>query len=171
MADPSSGSFLAQPEFWVAASFVAFFVVVWKPLRSALVGGLDARAERIRKELDEAQRLREEAQTLLADFQRKQRDAIQEAETIVARARGEAERLDVLLRIAIPPGLAEEDRADDPRQDGEDQGGEGRGGQWCDQKLQGVEDRRPEADDDDEGAAGDGQRRRHTFDQPLADHQ
>ncbi|MFZ9449319.1 MAG: F0F1 ATP synthase subunit B [Alphaproteobacteria bacterium] len=93
MADPSSGSFLAQPEFWVAASFVAFFVVVWKPLRSALVGGLDARAERIRKELDETPRLREEAQTLLADFQRKQRDAIQEAETIVARARGEAERL------------------------------------------------------------------------------
>ena len=57
MADPSSGSLLAQPEFWVAASFVAFFVVVWKPLRGALVGGLDARAERIRKELDEAQRL------------------------------------------------------------------------------------------------------------------
>ena len=79
MADPTSASLLAKPEFWVAVSFVAFFVVVWKPLKGALLGGLDARAERIRKELDEAQRLREEAQTLLAELQRKQRDAMQEA--------------------------------------------------------------------------------------------
>jgi F-type H+-transporting ATPase subunit b len=93
MADPTSASLLAKPEFWVAVSFVAFFVVVWKPLKGALLGGLDARAERIRKELDEAQRLREEAQTLLAELQRKQRDAMQEADAIVARARSEAERM------------------------------------------------------------------------------
>jgi len=93
MADPASGSLLAKPEFWVAVSFVAFFVVVWKPLRATILGGLDSRAERIRKELDDAQRLREEAQTLLADFQRKQRDALQEADAIIARAKAEAERL------------------------------------------------------------------------------
>ena len=93
MADPTQVSLLAKPELWVAVAFVAFFVVVWKPLRSSLLGGLDARADRIRKELDEAQRLREEAQGLLADFQRKQRDAIQEADAIVARAKSEAERL------------------------------------------------------------------------------
>lgn len=93
MADPNDVSLFAKPEFWVAVSFVAFFVVVWKPLRGAIIGGLDARAQRIRSELDEAQRLREEAQTLLADFLRKQRDAVAEAEAIIARARGEAERL------------------------------------------------------------------------------
>lgn len=93
MADPHNASLLAKPEFWVALSFVAFFVVVWKPLKGAILGGLDARAERIRKELDEAQRLREEAQSMLAEFQRKQRDAVQEAEAIIARARSEAERL------------------------------------------------------------------------------
>lgn len=93
MADPSHVPLLAKPELWVAVAFVAFFVVVWKPLRSALIGGLDARAERIKKELEEAQRLREEAQGMLAEFQRKQRDAIQEADAIVARAKSEAERL------------------------------------------------------------------------------
>jgi F0F1-type ATP synthase membrane subunit b/b' len=93
MADPAQVSLIARPELWIAVAFVAFFVVIWKPLRSSLLGGLDARAERIRRELDEAQRLREEAQGLLADFQRKQRDAIQEADAIVARAKSEAERL------------------------------------------------------------------------------
>ena len=93
MADPSQVPLLARPDLWVAVAFVAFFVVVWKPLRGALIGGLDARADRIRKELEEAQRLREEAQSMLAEFQRKQRDAIQEADAIVARAKSEAERL------------------------------------------------------------------------------
>ncbi len=92
MADPTHGSLLEKPELWVAVAFVAFFVVVWKPLKKALIGGLDARAERISKELDEAQRLREEAHALFADFQRKQRDAIQEADAIIARAKSDAER-------------------------------------------------------------------------------
>jgi F-type H+-transporting ATPase subunit b len=109
MADPASGSLLAKPEFWVAVSFVAFFVVVWKPLRATILGGLDARAERIRKELDDAQRLREEAQTLLADFQRKQRDALQEADAIIARAKAEAERLqrDAAARLEAELGRRE----------------------------------------------------------------
>lgn len=93
MADPSHGSLLEKPELWVAVAFVAFFVVVWKPLKKVLIGGLDERADRIRKELDEAQRLREEAQGLLAELQRKQRDAMQEAESILARAKSEADRL------------------------------------------------------------------------------
>jgi F-type H+-transporting ATPase subunit b len=106
MADPNAVSFFAKPELWVAVSFVAFFVVVWKPLKSAILGGLDARAERIRKELDEAQRLREEAQAMLADFQRKQRDAVQEAEAILARARSEAERLQREAKAKLEADLA-----------------------------------------------------------------
>ena len=54
---------------------------------------LDGRAEKIRQELDETQKLREDAQAVLADYQRRQRDAIQEAEQILAHATEEAARL------------------------------------------------------------------------------
>ncbi|MCA1908939.1 MAG: F0F1 ATP synthase subunit B, partial [Magnetospirillum sp.] len=55
--------------------------------------GLDARAAKIKARLDEAARLREEAQEMLATYQRKQRDAMKEAEEIIAHAKAEAERL------------------------------------------------------------------------------
>ncbi|HEV7371048.1 F0F1 ATP synthase subunit B [Arenibaculum sp.] len=80
-------------EFWVAVAFVIFVVLAFRPARKAIVAMLDDRAERIRTELDEAQRLREEAQTLLAGYQRRQRDALKEAEDIISHARDEAERL------------------------------------------------------------------------------
>lgn len=85
---------LANPEFWVAVSFVLFFVVLFKPIRKTLTSKLDGRAETIKSELDEAQRLREEAQHTLAEYQRKQRDALKEAEGIIAEARAEAERME-----------------------------------------------------------------------------
>ena len=81
------------PEFWVAVAFVIFVALVWKKASAAITGLLDARAEKIRAELDEAQRLREDAQALLANYQRRQRDALQEAEAVIAHAREEAERL------------------------------------------------------------------------------
>lgn len=79
-------------EFWVAIAFVVIVVLAWRPLQRRLGVMLDARAEQIKAELDQAQRLREEAQRTLAEYQRKQRDALQEAEQIVAHAREEAER-------------------------------------------------------------------------------
>ncbi len=91
--DPRHESFFASPELWVAVAFGLFVVATWKPLSKALTTALDARSDRIRKELEQAQQLREEAQGLLAEFQRKQRDALQEADEIVARAKSEAERL------------------------------------------------------------------------------
>src|SRR3546814_4712644 len=66
--------------------------MVWKA-RQPVLDGLDARAERIRAELDEAQRLREEAQKALAEYKRKQRDAAKEAEDLLANAKHEAELL------------------------------------------------------------------------------
>ena len=56
-----------------------------------MIGGLDAKIAEIRQEVEEAEKLREEAQSLLANYQR-QRQAIQDAEAIVARAKEEAER-------------------------------------------------------------------------------
>ena len=58
-----------------------------------IIDALDGRAARIKAELDEARRLRDEAQALLAEYQRKRGEAEQEAEAIVAGARDEAERL------------------------------------------------------------------------------
>jgi F-type H+-transporting ATPase subunit b len=83
---------LATPELWVLVSFVLFLaLLVYYKIPDRLVKALDDRADRIRAELDEARRLREEAQAILADYQRKQRDAEKEAEDIIALARREAE--------------------------------------------------------------------------------
>jgi F-type H+-transporting ATPase subunit b len=81
-----------DPEFWVAIAFViAVGLVLWKSA-PIIAKSLDDRAAKIKAELDEAQRLREDAQRTLAEFQRKQRDAFKEAEQIAALAKSEAER-------------------------------------------------------------------------------
>lgn len=81
-------------EFWVAVSFLCFMALLLKmKLPAMITSGLDARADAIRKELDEARRLREEAQELLADYQRKRRQADEEAQAIVEQARKEAEAM------------------------------------------------------------------------------
>ncbi len=85
--------FFAQPEFWVLVAVLIFVALVWRPGRRTLLGALDARATRIRDELEAARNMREEAERVLADYQRKQREAASEAETIIAHAQAEAERL------------------------------------------------------------------------------
>lgn len=85
--------FFESPETWVAVAFVLFVVLAGRSIWKALARMLDARAARIKAELDEAQRLREEAEALLAEYQRRQRDAKGEAEAILAQAREEATRL------------------------------------------------------------------------------
>lgn len=82
-----------DPTFWVAIAFVVFVVLTAKPIGKAMTGGLDQRSESIRAEIENAQKLREEAQKLLADYKRKQRDAIKEIEEIAAHAKIEIERL------------------------------------------------------------------------------
>ena len=83
----------SDPTFWVAVGTVLFVIGVYKPIKNALLGALDARADRIRDELEEAARLREEAQKLLADYKRKQSEATAEAEAMLAHAKEEAETL------------------------------------------------------------------------------
>ncbi|UEM21874.1 F0F1 ATP synthase subunit B [Skermanella mucosa] len=80
-------------EFWVAVAFFIFLFFAFRPGAKALTAMLDDRADKIRQELEEAQRLREDAQSTLASYQRRQRDALKEAEDIIAHAREEAERL------------------------------------------------------------------------------
>jgi len=93
---------LATPEFWVAASFFLFLALLFYfGVHKKLATVLDSRAERIAKELDEAKRLREEADKVLADYRRKQDDAVKETEAIVAQAAKEAEILTAETRRSM----------------------------------------------------------------------
>jgi F-type H+-transporting ATPase subunit b len=85
--------FLADPEVWVALGFVIVIGILLYVGVPKMVGTLlDARAAGIKAELDEARRLREEAQTLLTGYQQRAAQAEREAEAIVSEARAEAER-------------------------------------------------------------------------------
>ena len=79
--------------FWVGAAFVLFVgILFYLKVPGMLTSALDERAKKISDDLDQARELREEAQVLLATYQRKQRDALKEAEEIIAHAKEEAMR-------------------------------------------------------------------------------
>lgn len=83
---------IKNPEFMVVVGFILFVALLVYLKVPGLVGGmLDKRAEAIRAELNEAKALREEAQTLLASYERKQKEVQEQAERIVAAAKTEAE--------------------------------------------------------------------------------
>src|SRR5512133_4372135 len=83
-----------EAEFWVAVAFVIFVGVLgYVQAHKRLVKSIDDRRERIKAELDEARRLKAEAEALLATYQGKQQEAEQEAQAIIANAKTEAERL------------------------------------------------------------------------------
>ncbi len=87
-------AFYAEPEFWVAVGFVIFLgILVYVGVPKLITKSLDDRASRIQAELDEARRLREEAQGLLAEYQRKKQQAEGEAQAIIVSAKAEAERI------------------------------------------------------------------------------
>ncbi len=83
----------SMPETWVAIAFLIVVGFAFKPVFRGITAGLDMRREKIRARIEDAQRLREEAQDLLATYQRKQRDALKEAEEIIEHAKAEAQRM------------------------------------------------------------------------------
>ena len=86
--------FLLEPEFWVAVSFFLFVgTVLYLGVHKKIATALDARAAAIAKELDEAKRLREEAEKVLADYRKKQGDVAKETQAIISLAAKEAEIL------------------------------------------------------------------------------
>jgi F-type H+-transporting ATPase subunit b len=87
------GAFYLEAEFWLTVAFIIFVGLLIRPMTRMITSALDDRSDAIAKELDEAARLAEEAQAALADYQRKQRDAVKEAEEILARAEAEAKRM------------------------------------------------------------------------------
>ena len=85
---------LMTAEFWVAAAFVMFgMVVVYAGAHKTILSSLDGRAARIRSELEDAARLKQEAAALLAEYKKKTANAEQEAAAIIEGAKADAERL------------------------------------------------------------------------------
>lgn len=106
---------LADAEFWVLVAVVVFVIAVWKPARRALLGMIDQRATRIRGELDEARKLREEAEQLLAEYKRKESEAAAEAQTIIAHAQEEAERIAAMSARELEQSLERRQRLAEER--------------------------------------------------------
>jgi F-type H+-transporting ATPase subunit b len=107
---------LAEPETWVAAAFMIFIgVLVWLGVPNMAVNWLDGRSARIKAELDEARRLRQEAEAVLAQYRRKQKEAEQEVEAIIRNARSEAERLAAEARTKVEDFVARRTRMAETR--------------------------------------------------------
>jgi F-type H+-transporting ATPase subunit b len=84
---------LHENEFWILIAFLLAVGILIRQAWGQITQSLDARAQAIRQQIDEAKRLRDEAEVMLAQYQLKQRDAIAEAQEIIVHAQEEAERV------------------------------------------------------------------------------
>jgi F-type H+-transporting ATPase subunit b len=98
---------MPEAEAWVAIAFVLFLgLLIYMGAHRRVLDGIDGRRARIKAELDEAVRLREEAQAVLTEFERKAREAEGEAAAIIAGAKAEAERLAVEAKARMEDFVA-----------------------------------------------------------------
>jgi F-type H+-transporting ATPase subunit b len=105
-----------EAEFWVAVSFVIFLAVLgYFGVHRMVLDLLDQRSIRIQSDLEEARRLRDEAQAVLAEYQRKRNEAEHEASAIVASARAEAERLAAEAKAKVEEFVARRTKMADLR--------------------------------------------------------
>ena len=105
----ASGPFfsLGNTDFVVTIAFLLFIGILLKLKVPGMVGGmLDKRAEGIQAELDEARTLREEAQSILADYERKQKEVQVQADKIVANAKEEAKAAAVQAKADLKASIA-----------------------------------------------------------------
>lgn len=107
-------SFFGDSNLVVTLTTVLFvLLLIYLGVPGKIAGLLDARAEKIKTELEEARRLREEAQTLLASYERKQKEVEAQAEQIVANARAEAERAAEDAKAGLKASIARRMKAAD----------------------------------------------------------
>ena len=98
---------LHETEFWVALAFILFVAGLgYIGVHRMIAKSLDERAGRIKAELDEAKKLKDEAVALLADYQRRRDEAENEAQEIIAGAKAEAERLAAEAKAKIEEFVA-----------------------------------------------------------------
>src|SRR5436309_14838970 len=86
-------SFWANPRTWVGVAFVLFVVIFGRRIWAALAKVLDDHSARIRAELDEASRLRREAEQMLRDAEQRREAALRDAQQMLESAKAEAERV------------------------------------------------------------------------------
>lgn len=112
MASPAlaaSGPFfsLGNTDFVVLIAFILFIAVLVYFKVPGMIGGmLDKRADEIKSDLDEARALREEAQTLLASYERKQQEVAEQADRIVAHAKEEANQAAEQAKLDLQDSIA-----------------------------------------------------------------
>ena len=98
---------LQEAEFWVALGFFVFVGLLgYLGVHRMIAKTLDERAGRIKAELDEARKLKDDAAQLLADYRRKRDQAENDAQEIIAGAKAEAERLAAEAKVKIEEFVA-----------------------------------------------------------------
>jgi len=105
MAVEHSAGLVGDTNFWVLVSTAIFALIAYKKGRKPILDMLDSRTAKIKAELEEAERLRIEAQDLLSESQKKHRDAIQTAQKIIDNAQQTAKRLEEEAQAKLEDSL------------------------------------------------------------------
>jgi F-type H+-transporting ATPase subunit b len=98
-------SLLTDPRTWVTAAFLTFVLLAYKKIAALIANGLDNRTARIKADLDEARRLREEAETVLAEYKQKQAEYLKEAEQMLESAKNDAQQLRAYAEAELKASL------------------------------------------------------------------
>jgi F-type H+-transporting ATPase subunit b len=102
---------LHEAETWVAIGFLVFVALLaYLGVHKQVLGALDKRAGKIKAELDEAAKLKDEAMALLAQYQKKRAEAENEAASIITGAKAEAERLSAEAKVKADEFVARRTR-------------------------------------------------------------
>ncbi len=105
-AEQSGGGLFQDTSFWVFLAFLIVIGLFWRwGVHKMIANALDKRSQAIADELDRARALRDEAQELLARYQRRQREAEEEAVGIIEQAKRDAERIAAEAKTKIEEQL------------------------------------------------------------------
>lgn len=96
----------ANPEFWAGVGLVLFLAIVWWKARGLIAGMIDGKAAAIQQNLDEAARLRAEAEALLADIRAQREEAERQAAELLEAAQADAARLAVEAKARLDEQIA-----------------------------------------------------------------
>jgi len=107
-----STGLLQDTSFWVLVAFLIVMGIFWRAgAHKMMLAGLDKRSQQIADEINEARKMREEAQELLAQYQRRQREAEGEAQAILDQAKRDAKRMAEEARGKLAEQLERRTRA------------------------------------------------------------
>ncbi len=102
--------FLYDTNFWYLVSFIGFAAIIWKYGKPALISYIDNRIEEIREEIATAENLRVEAQGMLAQYQRKHKDAVKDADHILETAKKQAAEIQKQAEIDLDETIARREK-------------------------------------------------------------